>query len=232
MNQKISTYIERTLAKRKNQDEPLRIVQTGHPALRAKAQPVTADISEDLLLELINAMVITMYDAPGVGVAAPQVGLPLSLVVMADEVKQADEEDNLYGRRTLNLKAVANPSYEAVAGTKMVYGWEGCLSVQGLRSIVPRPKEVRVRGTAYEADGTVHELDEVYSGWPARIFQHETDHINGVLCHDLCVNRSLVNENYLYRLADLHDAIRYLNLSGDITRLPKGAVELDSGNLS
>lgn len=224
---KMFELVEKVLAQRSDDDSPLRIVQAGHPALRAQSRPYTGQLSDELFLELVNAMITTMYDAPGVGVAAPQVGLPLQLVVMADHVEDPDADDNLYERRDLPLMAVANPRYEAVEGDNAtVFGWEGCLSVDGWRSLVPRPKKVRVFGTAFLADGTRRELDEVWSGWPARIFQHEADHLSGILCHDRAVPRSVVSEEYQGRYTELSDAVHYLGLSGDVARIAPGEVEI------
>ncbi|MDU0938414.1 MAG: peptide deformylase, partial [Dermabacter sp.] len=135
--------------------------------------------------------------------------------------------DELYDRDNLPLMAVINPRYEEIDGEDTVtFGWEGCLSVEGWRSLVPRPKSVRVRGTAIVAGGEVRELDEVWTGWRARIFQHESDHLDGILCHDRGVERSFVQDSYLHRYTELSDAVRYLGLRGDVAKLEPGAVDL------
>ena len=227
----LAELIEKTLAKRRSENEPLRIVQAGHPALRAHSKDAARALDPELLGEFIQALVVTMHEAPGVGVAAPQVGVPIRLVVMEDSVREEGEErdagDALYERDNLPLMAVIDPRYEEVEGDDTVtFGWEGCLSVDGWRSLVPRPKSVRVFGTAILAGGEVRELDEVWTGWSARIFQHESDHLDGVLCHDRGVERSLVQDSYLHRYTDLSAAVRYLGLRGDVANLEPGAVDL------
>ena len=227
----LAELIEKTLAKRRSENEPLRIVQAGHPALRAHSKDAARALDPELLGEFIQALVVTMHEAPGVGVAAPQVGVPIRLVVMEDSVREEGEErdagDALYERDNLPLMAVIDPRYEEVEGDDTVtFGWEGCLSVDGWRSLVPRPKSVRVFGTAILAGGEVRELDEVWTGWSARIFQHESDHLDGILCHDRGVERSLVQDSYLHRYTDLSAAVRYLGLRGDVANLEPGAVDL------
>ncbi|WP_238638400.1 peptide deformylase [Dermabacter sp. HSID17554] len=227
----LAELIEKTLAKRRSENEPLRIVQAGHPALRAHSKDAARTLDPELLGEFIQALVVTMHEAPGVGVAAPQVGVPIRLVVMEDFVREEGEErdagDALYERDNLPLMAVIDPRYEEVEGDDTVtFGWEGCLSVDGWRSLVPRPKSVRVFGTAILDGGEVRELDEVWTGWSARIFQHESDHLDGILCHDRGVERSLVQDSYLHRYTDLSAAVRYLGLRGDVANLEPGAVDL------
>lgn len=227
----LAQLIEKSLAKRSSENAPLRIVQAGHPALRAKSKGAAGSLDPELLAQFIDALVVTMHDAPGVGVAAPQVGVPIRLVVMEDVVREEGEErdadDELYDRDNLPLMAVINPRYEEIDGEDTVtFGWEGCLSVDGWRSLVSRPKTVRVRGTAIVAGGGVRELDEVWTGWRARIFQHESDHLDGILCHDRGVERSFVQDSYLHRYTELSDAVRYLGLRGDVANLEPGAVDL------
>ena len=227
----LAQLIEKTLAKRPSENAPLRIVQAGHPALRAKSKDAAGSLDPELLAQFIDALVVTMHDAPGVGVAAPQVGVPIRVVVMEDVVREEGEErdadDELYDRDNLPLMAVINPRYEEIDGESIVtVGWEGCLSVEGWRSLVPRPKSVRVRGTAIIAGGEVRELDEIWTGWRARIFQHESDHLDGILCHDRGVERSFVQDSYLHRYTELSDAVRYLSLRGDVAKLEPGTVDL------
>lgn len=225
---KMHELVSKILDQRESDSDPLRIVQAGHPALRADSRDFTGQLPDALAAELINAMILTMHEAPGVGVAAPQVGLPLRLVVMEDAVEPDEDADDLYERAHLPLMAIANPSYEPEEknGT-ITFGWEGCLSVDGWRSLVPRPKAVRVRGTVIDIDGSTRELDEVWSGWKARIFQHEADHLDGVLCHDRAVPRSFVKEDYQGYYTDLSEAVHYLGLDGEVSQLEHGQVDLD-----
>ncbi|CAM4041133.1 peptide deformylase [Helcobacillus massiliensis] len=221
---KLRDLTAKILSRRDDSADPLRIVQAGHPALRASSVAFADQLDADELSALLRAMVITMHEAPGVGVAAPQIGLPLRLVVMEDSVGFDEEEgEDPLERRDLPLHCIANPRYEGV-GETVVYAWEGCLSVDGWRSIVPRHQRVRVRGTVIGADGSRRDLDEVWSGWPARIFQHEADHLDGILCHDRAVDRSMIWEDYAPYYEELTDAVDYLGLTGPITELNPGEV--------
>ncbi|MGQ4561905.1 peptide deformylase [Dermabacteraceae bacterium P7054] len=185
----------------------LPIVQAGHPALRRRSQDWAGQLSDELLAQLVECMIVTMRDAPGVGLAAPQVGIPLRLAVMEHD----DPEE------PLPLLTVLNPTYRVLDGER-AYAWEGCLSMDGLRSIVPRATSVAFTCLVRDADGMIREHAADMHGWPARIVQHETDHLSGVLCHDEAVPRSLVYEEYVTRMPDLESACKRLGLSGDVTR--------------
>lgn len=169
------------------------IVEAGHPVLRHPAEPYTGQVG-DLLPALLDVMRATMRAAPGVGLAAPQIGLPLAIAVLEDPglpagmEAAADERE----RTVLPPRVLVNPSYERVGHEDRAF-YEGCLSVPGYQGVVRRPRSVRLRGQ--DADG--RELDEVLTGWPARIVQHETDHLAGVLYVDSVETRSLsTNEMY------------------------------------
>nr|WP_245349638.1 peptide deformylase [Brachybacterium fresconis] len=214
------------LDRREKPTDPLRIVQAGHPALRRRAVTARAKLGPALLLELVEAMTITMRAAPGVGLAAPQIGLPVSLYVVEDRVAGEpgeDEEDDLLERRSLPLRALLDPEVELLGGER-VYAWEGCLSVSGWQSIVPRARRVRLRTSELLADGTLREVDEEHVGWTARILQHETDHLAGTLCHDLMVPRSFIDAGYGVHYADLSEAVRRLGLRGEVAGLGPGEV--------
>ncbi|WP_347041606.1 peptide deformylase [Brachybacterium nesterenkovii] len=224
----LSELVTKTLSRRR-EDGTLRIVQAGHPALRAQARAWTGQLAPQLLIELVEAMTLTMRRAPGVGLAAPQVGLPLALVVVEDPFAAGeggeDAEDALLRRRPLPLRAFLNPAYE-VTGTRRVYFWEGCLSVDGWQSIVPRGLEIDARALELARDGELREMAEHWEGWSARIFQHETDHLAGTLCHDRAVARSMVHAQYTARYADLTEAVRRLRLTGEVAELGAGEVEI------
>lgn len=222
----LSDLVTKTLERRARADEPLRIVQAGHPALRGPARAWSGQLAPDLLAELVEAMVVTMRDAPGVGLAAPQVGIPLQLVVLEDRFADPDEaEEDVLRRTPLALRTLLNPAYEA-DGDRRAFYWEGCLSVDGWQSIVPRHLSVRWSALERAADGALAEVSERWTGWPARIIQHETDHLAGTLCHDLGVPRSFVLARYTERYADLPEAVRWLGLTGDVATLGPGEVEL------
>ena len=217
---------EKILARRAGTDEPLRIVQAGHPALRRQALRAHGRLEASLLSELVAAMVVTMRKAPGVGLAAPQIGLPLRLVVVEDPFADPDDpDDQLLERDPLPLRVLLDPAVELL-GSERVFAFEGCLSVDGWQSIVPRSRRVRLSATELLADGTLREVEEEHVGWTARILQHETDHLHGTLCHDRAVPRSFVAAGYAGRYASLPDAVRRLGLQGEVTRLGEGEVIL------
>lgn len=224
----ITELTRKILDRRAKAGDPLRIVQAGHPALRRRAVAARDRVEIELLLELAEAMTITMHKAPGVGLAAPQVGLPLRFYVVEDRFASEDGEDpddDLLERRPLGLRALLDPVVEPI-GTERVFAFEGCLSVDGWQSIVPRSRRVRLRATELTPEGTLQEVDEELTGWTARIFQHETDHLDGTLCHDLGIPRSFVEAGYTAHYADLGEAVRRLGLSGEITELGEGEVVL------
>lgn len=221
----LSGLLDKILARRR-EDGTLRIVQAGHPALRRPARPWSGQLDPERLAELVEAMTLTMRDAPGVGLAAPQVGLPLALMLLEDRIEDGDDPDGGVLRRShLPLRVFLNPRYEG-EGTRRALYWEGCLSVDGWQSIVPRHLSVAISGLERREGGAIAPVAESWTGWPARIFQHETDHLDGVLCHDRAVPRSFVESGYAARYADLPDAVRRLRLEGEITRLGPGEVEL------
>ena len=224
------TELTRKILDRRTKDgEPLRIVQAGHPALRRPAVPARDRLEVALLAELADAMTTTMREAPGVGLAAPQVGLPLSFYVVEDRFASEpgqDDEDALLERRPLELRVLLDPVVEPL-GTQRVYAFEGCLSVDGWQSIVPRARRVRLRATELLPGGELREVDEEHVGWTARILQHETDHLAGILCHDTMVPRSFIEAGYTAHYAQIPEAVRRLGLSGEITRLGEGEVVVD-----
>lgn len=175
-------------------DGVLPIVQAGDPVLRVPAAPYTGQLG-DLLPALLDAMHRTMLDAPGVGLAAPQVGIGLALAVLGDPGSGPEDPRE---RPPLPYRVLVNPSYEAVAprdgGATHAAYFEGCLSVSGWQAVVARHRTVRV--TAQDELGAP--VDEVWHGWPARIVQHETDHLRGELYLDHAQPRSLTSsENFV-----------------------------------
>lgn len=151
----------------------LPIVRLGDPVLRAPAAAVPAgQVGGATLRKLVDDMIETMRAAEGVGLAAPQVGVPQQLFVY--EAADADDPTE-----SIPLRVVVNPMVEPQPG-ELVYDWEGCLSIPDLRGLVPRHPAVRVRGL--DRDG--RPLDYVARGFEARIVQHEFDHLNGVVFLD------------------------------------------------
>lgn len=165
---------------------PMRIVQAGHPVLRRPTQPYDGQLDDDVLRALVEAMRRTMLDAPGVGLAAPQVGIPLRLAVVEDTWPLDDEDARVRERRPVPFRVLVNPTYEPVGDERVAF-WEGCLSVRGWQAVTPRHRAVHLR--CHDEHGTA--VDEVLTGWPARIVQHETDHLDGRLYLDVAHVRSL-----------------------------------------
>jgi peptide deformylase len=152
----------------------LKIVQTGDPVLRLPARPLApAEIRSAGVQRLIELMRETMRDAPGVGLAAPQIGEPLQLAVIEDETTRAETE-----RAPVPFHVIINPRLQ-LRGEPVEF-FEGCLSVEGFQAMVARAHDVTV--TALDHHGEPITIEA--SGWYARILQHEIDHLNGVLYID------------------------------------------------
>ena len=150
----------------------LKIARMGHPVLLRRCDPV-ADPGAPEIRRLVADMMETMVDAPGVGLAAPQVFQSLRLFVFRVPSGRASEDPD---DTELADTVLINPTVELI-GEARTLGWEGCLSIPGLRAAVPRATRVRYRGV--DCDGNVIEREA--SGFHARIVQHEYDHLDGVL---------------------------------------------------
>ena len=150
----------------------LKVARMGHPVLRTKARALDrAEIKSDAVQKLIDDMIETMGEYHGIGLAAPQVHHGLRVFVAALDV---DEE----GAASQPI-ALINPQITPV-GSEIVEDWEGCLSIPEIRGRVPRSREITVR--AYDRAG---ERIEIHAhDFPARVIQHETDHLDGVLFVD------------------------------------------------
>jgi peptide deformylase len=155
----------------------LKIARMGHPVLAQKAQAV-ANPADPAIRRLVSDMVETMVDANGAGLAAPQVHVPLRVVVFQAPEERSDpglsEEERF--DHTAPLTVLINPEIE-IAGPEREAGWEGCLSVPGLRGLVERPAHIRYRG--FDLDGSPVARDA--KGFHARVVQHEVDHLDGIL---------------------------------------------------
>ena len=155
----------------------LKIARMGHPVLSRPAQAV-ADPRDPEIRRLVNDMVETMMDANGAGLAAPQVHVPLRVVVFQAPGERSDpglEGDERFDH-TAPLTVLINPEIQILDPTPEG-GWEGCLSVPGLRGWVERPANIRYRGLGL--DGAV--IERVARGFHARVVQHECDHLDGRL---------------------------------------------------
>jgi len=155
----------------------LKIAQMGHPVLGQRAQEV-ADPAAPEIRRLVADMVETMIDANGAGLAAPQVHVPLRVVVFqapGDRTPDGVDADEMFDH-TAPLTVLINPVIEVV-DDGFDGGWEGCLSVPGLRGFVERPGHIHYRG--FGTDGKL--IARTAKGFHARVVQHECDHLDGVL---------------------------------------------------
>ncbi len=150
----------------------LKIARMGHPVLTEMARPV-ADPGAPEIRRLVADMLETMGDAGGTGLAAPQVHVGLRLFVF---MVQPHRASGLEGDDAMPRTVLINPEVEAV-GDAMQLCWEGCLSIPGLRGVVPRHQRIRYRGV--DCDGTLIEREA--AGFHADVVQHEFDHLNGIL---------------------------------------------------
>jgi peptide deformylase len=153
----------------------LKIARMGHPVLAQPALAVADPAAPDIR-RLVADMVETMIDANGAGLAAPQVHVPLRIVVFqAPDERSAPSGEERFDHAA-PLSVLINPEIE-ILGVETEAGWEGCLSVPGLRGLVERPAQIRYRGV--DPDGRV--VARTASGFHARVVQHECDHLDGVL---------------------------------------------------
>jgi len=175
----------------------LKIVAAGEPVLRERARALTAEeILSPSIQGLIEMMRETVRDAPGVGLAAPQVGESLQLAVIEDKAEYhktlSDAELKERGRVEVPFHVIVNPVMELLSEPGEVF-FEGCLSVPGFMALVPRAKAVRVRCLDHRGEPRTIEA----SGWYARILQHEIDHLAGTLYLDRMRSESFSTlENY------------------------------------
>ena len=155
----------------------LKIARMGHPVLARKAEPVR-DPAAPEIRRLVADMIETMIDADGAGLAAPQVHVPLRVIVFQAPDGRSDPGLSQAERfdHTAPLTVLINPNVEVI-DPEIEGGWEGCLSVPGMRGLVERPAHVRYRGL----DPNGREIARTARGFHARVVQHEFDHLNGIL---------------------------------------------------
>jgi peptide deformylase len=175
----------------------LKIVQVGEAVLRQKAKALTVDeIRSRETQELIEWMRETMYDAPGVGLAAPQVGFGLQLAVIEDKPENIKDAPADFikerERMPVPFHVLINPKIK-LEGAADVEFFEGCLSLAGFTAMVPRASKARVE--CLDHNGNAKVIDA--SGWYARILQHEIDHLRGTVYIDRMYPRTLMSvENF------------------------------------
>jgi len=165
------------------------IAQLGHPVLRTEAARVVLPASETIRA-LVNDMLETMRDANGVGIAAPQVYESSAIFIVASRPNPRYPE-----APAMEPEVVINPEI-LERSEAMVKGWEGCLSIPGLRGNVPRHQRIRVRYQTLEGD----QVEREFSDFVARVFQHEDDHLHGLVFLDrLESSKDLVCEKEFQR---------------------------------
>jgi peptide deformylase len=195
----------------------LPIIECGDPILRRVADPVDpADLRRSELQLLITQMRATMEAAPGVGLAAPQVGAPIQLAVLQDGPERwgqlTQAERSARERDGLPFTVLVNPVLLPASEGEQASFYEGCLSVPGLTGVVTRHRVVRVE--ALDEHG--EPVDRVFTGWSARIAQHEIDHLGGRLYLDRVETRSLCTTGSYARLwagRPPQDAAAYLGFT-------------------
>lgn len=198
----------------------LKIVQVGEPVLRQAAKPLSPEqIRSDLIRRLIDDMRETMYDAPGVGLAAPQIGLSLQLAVIEDREdwlkNVAPEELAERERRAVPFHVIINPRIVESSGGEVEF-FEGCLSFDGFSAVVPRARRVRVE--CLDEQGKPNRIEA--SGWYARILQHEIDHLQGNVYVDRMRSRTLTsidNFNRFWHEKRIEDVRATLGFTGSVS---------------
>jgi peptide deformylase len=156
----------------------LKVARLGHPVLRARAREVPpSEIGSPRIQTLIDDMFETMSEYAGIGLAAPQVHESVRLFVAG--VRRADVVTPMTDDSDMPFVALINPEVVPV-GAEIESGWEGCLSIPDIRGKVPRPQAIRVRAL----DRTGRRVELTAHGLPARVIQHELDHLDGVLFFD------------------------------------------------
>ncbi len=176
----------------------LKIVQAGDSVLRTRARELThEEIRSPQIRQLVDWMRETMRDAPGVGLAAPQVGLPLQLAVIEDraDLQKAIAPEKLTerDRRPVPFHVIINPVITLDGDTAEFF--EGCLSVAGFTALVPRALRAHVE--CLDENGAPVRI--AAEGWYARILQHEIDHLEGALYLDRMHSRSFMTVDHLTR---------------------------------
>jgi peptide deformylase len=193
-----------------NPETKLEILQAGEPVLRQIARPLRADeIQSAEIQQTIAAMRETLRLAPGVGLAAPQIGLGLQFAIIEDRAEYQSswsaEQLRARGRAPVDFHVIINPVLEVGESNAQAEFFEGCLSVNGYTAAVPRHTRVRVR--YLDQHGEKQQVEA--QGWYARILQHEIDHLNGNLFIDRMKPRTFMSvKHYLDRWRNAEDEAR------------------------
>lgn len=166
------------------------IAQLGDAMLRKLATPVV-DFESEQLDEVIEQMLVTLSHSKGVGLAAPQIGSSVCVIVVASKPTSRYPDAPL-----MEPLVMINPSFKVVS-SQQEKDWEGCLSISGIRALVPRYVDIEVSYKDVQAKAMVCQL----SGFVARIFQHEYDHLQGMVYLDRVENnRDIISESEFFKL--------------------------------
>lgn len=173
------------------------IVQIGAPVLRARAIEVAPErIATPEIQGLITMMIAAMRQAPGVGLAAPQIGVGLRIIVLEDRdvltTKLSPDELRERERVSFPVRVLINPTLRLLGDEKKTF-FEGCLSVKGYTALVERSAEVEVTGLDQHGAPQTWRV----RGWPARILQHEVDHLDGTIYVDRMMTRSFSTQDHM-----------------------------------
>lgn len=173
-------------------NDPCKIAQLGDPVLRLNADAVS-DLHCIETRQIINDMKNTLATTQGVGLAAPQIGISKRIIIVASRPTHRYPNAPL-----MEPVVMINPEYRALSEDTKEKDWEGCLSIPGIRALVPRYTEISIHYTDEQGDFVESEL----TGFVARIFQHEIDHLDGLVYLDRVENnRDIVSESeYLKRV--------------------------------
>jgi peptide deformylase len=170
--------------------QKLSVYQLGDPTLRKIAEPIT-NVEDNEIQQLIDEMLTTLQESKGVGLAAPQIGRSLQLVIIASRTN-----DRYPNAPQMEATAMINPQIISHSA-EIEKDWEGCLSVPMIRGLVPRYREIQVEYTDRQGDRQTTKLTD----FVARIFQHEYDHLQGKVFLDRVeTNLDLVSEPEYYKI--------------------------------
>jgi len=198
----------------------LKIVQVGEAVLRQRARALAIDeIRSPETQQLMEWMRETMYDAPGVGLAAPQVGLPLQLAVIEDKPEYTRDAPAAFvkerERKPVPFHVIVNPRLTLLDEANVEF-FEGCLSLSGYTAVVARARRVRVECLDHAGNAKIIEA----SGWYARILQHEIDHLYGTVYIDRMHTRTLMtveNFNRYWKDKSMADVRKATGWNQDLT---------------
>ena len=179
----------------KNSQKIAEFAQLGDSVLRLQAQYVD-DVNSTGIIQIINKMSAALSNSNGVGLAAPQISESVRIVIVASKPSKRYPLAPV-----MDPVVMINPDYDVISQDKKK-DWEGCLSIPGIRALVPRYEKIRI--SYFDQQGTQQEL--LAEEFVARIFQHEYDHLNGLVYLDRVEdNKDIISETEFQKLMELND---------------------------